>query len=182
MDAGERRELVEALHDRPEQLVVAVTGGGVGLIADLLGVPGASRTVLEARVPYSEAALAGLIGGTPDQAVSANTAVAMAKQCRRRALALTGSGEEVLGVACTAALASDRPKRGEHRAHVAVASAGEAARWALTLAKGARSRAGEDRLVSDLVLLAVSQVLGLGIDAALDMLGDDVLEGPISSS
>ena len=52
--------------------------------------------------------------------------------CRQRALALTrtgrsggpgganATGEAVVGVACTAALASDRPKRGEHRAHVAL--------------------------------------------------------------
>ena len=35
------------------QLVVAVTGGGSQAIADLLTVPGASATVLEAVVPYS---------------------------------------------------------------------------------------------------------------------------------
>ena len=58
--------------------MLAVTGGGSGAIAALLEVPGASRTVLEAIVPYSEGSLVRWLGGPPDQACSAPTARAMA--------------------------------------------------------------------------------------------------------
>ena len=46
------------LHRSPWQGVFHITGGGSGLLAELLTTPGASGTVLEAVVPYAEAALA----------------------------------------------------------------------------------------------------------------------------
>jgi hypothetical protein len=161
--ADDRRELVARIHASPTMVVLAVTGGGVAAIVDLLAVPGASRTVLEASVPYAGAALADLVGAPVDQATSAATAAAMAEACRRRAEALgPGPPVPVAGVACTAALVTDRPRRGEHRAHLASAAVGAGTRlWTLALARGARDRTGEDRLVSDLVLAVVADACGL---------------------
>ena len=51
---------------------------GAQAIADLLVVPGASRTLLEAAVPYSQAAMVAWLGGRPDQFCSSTTARAMA--------------------------------------------------------------------------------------------------------
>ena len=63
---------------RPRGIVLAVTGGGSRAIADLLAVPGGSRTLLEAVVPYSASALAAWLGSRPDEFCSAATARAMA--------------------------------------------------------------------------------------------------------
>ena len=46
------------LHESPWQGVFYVTGGGTLLLSELLTTPGASATVLDARVPYAAAALA----------------------------------------------------------------------------------------------------------------------------
>ena len=51
----------------PMQAVLALTGGGSRAIAELLEVPGGSRTLLEALVPYSEASIANLLGSRPEQ-------------------------------------------------------------------------------------------------------------------
>ena len=51
MSASERLGLIDQIHDSSLSIVIAVTGGGVASVADLLLVPGASRTVLEAVVP-----------------------------------------------------------------------------------------------------------------------------------
>ena len=64
-----RTELVQRLHALPDCGVFAVTGGGAVLLADLLTVPGASATVLEARVPYAGGALAEFIGAAPGTGV-----------------------------------------------------------------------------------------------------------------
>ena len=48
---------IARIHASSLRAMLVVTGGGTQAIADLLAVPGASRTVLEAVVPYSEAAL-----------------------------------------------------------------------------------------------------------------------------
>ena len=55
--------------------------------------------------------------------MSAAVAAAMADAARRRARLLAGPGVPVVGAACTAALASDRPRRGSDHAFVAVAGA-----------------------------------------------------------
>jgi hypothetical protein len=157
----DREAVVAAIHGADLQIVLAVTGGGAAAITDLLGVPGASRTVLEVTVPYATSSLAEMVGGDPDQATSVATARAMAIACRGRAATLAEPDTRIGGVGCTAALVTDRPKRGEHRAHVAVATDGSIASWSLTLDKGARDRSGEDRVVADMVLRAIATASGV---------------------
>ena len=106
---------------------MAATGGGSRAIADLLEVPGGSKTLLEAVVPYSAPAMVEWLGGVPDEFCSAATARAMAMVAFQRARRYEEPESTVAGVACTASLASDRPKRGPHRIHVAVQTIGETA-------------------------------------------------------
>lgn len=145
--------------------VVVVTGGGTQALADLFVVPGASRTVLEALVPYSDRSMDGFLGLRPSRAVSAETAAVLARKAHEKALALRPAGEVVvLGVACTAALVTDRPRKGEHRAHVAVSRGESVEVLSVTLEKNARTRQGEERVVADMVLSAMGRACGL--DAA----------------
>ncbi|MBT6276681.1 MAG: hypothetical protein HOI95_21410 [Chromatiales bacterium] len=99
-----------------------VTGGGSELISEMLTTPGASRTVLEASVPYAASALAATLGRAPDQSCSAPTVRAMAMAAFQRAVALAPdtASANLFGMSCTASLATDREKRGRHRAHIAL--------------------------------------------------------------
>jgi hypothetical protein len=150
-------KIVQQIHASGKQLVLAVTGGGSEAIASLLNVPGASRTVLEAVVPYSSAALADWLGGAPDSYCSEQTARAMAGAAMLRGLALGGDAKRLLGVGCTASLASDRPKIGEHRLHVALQTLPETVVASLILTKGLRSRAEEEQLAAALVLKLIAE-------------------------
>ncbi len=142
--------------------VLVVTGGGTPALADLFTVPGASRTVLEALVPYSDRSMGAFLGYTPAQSTSAETAAALARTACERARALRPSPDlEVVGVACTAALVTDRPRKGEHRAHVAVCRGESVTVRSLTLEKNARTREGEERVVADLLLSAMGRAFGL---------------------
>src|SRR5690349_1596077 len=78
-------ELIAKIHAAPYQMVLALTGGGSGAISQLLSVAGGSRTVLEAIVPYSAAALSEFLGATPDQFCSPRTARLMAMAAFQRA-------------------------------------------------------------------------------------------------
>ena len=79
------------------------------------------------------------------------------------------------GVACTAGLATDRPRRGPHHAHVALQTAAHTATWSLDLEKGRRSRGEEERLVARLVLNAVADAYGVPLRLDLDLFpGDEV--------
>lgn len=106
------------LHDSPWQGVFYLAGGGTALVSELLTTPGASRTVLDVRIPYATAAMAQLLGGAPEQACSEATARALAMTAFLEARRFGAS--RPFGFACTASLATDRTKRGQHRAHAAI--------------------------------------------------------------
>ena len=173
-----RIELVESLHASPHSGVLAVTGGGAPLLADLLTVPGASATVLEARVPYAGGALAEFVGGVPDQACSVQTACDMAMAAFQRARTLApGEPQNRFGFGCTASLATKSTKRGEHRAHLAVQTLAETRTWSVAFSKGARSRLEEERLLADIALTAFAETFALPSDLALDLRPDEEIDG-----
>lgn len=153
--------LIGALHSSGRKASLAITGGGSGAIAELLRIPGGSRLLVEAQVPYDEQALAQYVGAAPAQYCSAETAAAMARTARLRAAALLPPGTEIVGLGATAALVSDRPRRGEHRIHIATASSAGLAHCTATLAKGARDRAGEEDLTTRMILLWLAQACGV---------------------
>ena len=204
-------QLVEQIHDSPTRIVLAATGGGSRAIADLLEVPGASRTLLEAVVPYSASALAAWLGSLPDGLCSAATGRAMAiaafhrarryeaeegsvvrgqgseisylqiskspDQCSPHSSPLpAGEGTNVAGVACTASLASDRPKRGPHRIHVALQTVCLTAAWHVQLQKDRRSRAEEERLAGRLLLNVVAEACEVAERLSLDLLEGEQVE------
>lgn len=138
------------VHRSPWQGVFVIAGGGSGLLTELLQEPGASATVLDVQVPYAAAALQQLLGARPDQACSESTARAMAMMAFQRALELTSldpdaaAEEEVLfGLACTASLATNRQKRGAHRAHLAIQTANRTFTLELQLNGDRRSEEAE---------------------------------------
>lgn len=154
--------------------VLVITGGGAQALADLLTVPGASRTVLEALIPYSEQSLTEFLGVPPRQSVSGETAAALARTAYQRALRLRKDGTmPIIGLSCTATLVTDRPKKGTHRAHVGLCTGEQARVYSLTLQKGVRDRQGEERLVSDLLLQVLAEACGLDITADLALVKDE---------
>lgn len=175
----DRARLIARIHASPGLTVLAITGGGSQALADLLAVPGASRTVLEAVVPYSAAALATFLGASPRQAVSPETAAALARAAYRRATALHPAGrggrpsEPLIGVSCTAALRSDRPKKGPHRLHVGVHDAAGPRVFSLTLVKDARDRLAEERLAADVLLNTLARACDVPSELELALLAGE---------
>lgn len=161
--------LIERIHSAPWRGVLVITGGGSGALPQLLTVPGASATVLEALVPYCERALAEQLGAPPARACDGATSRQMAVRAfeRSRALAPDDNPHELFGLACTASLASTRPKRGEHRAHVAVQSAAQTLSLTLRFEKGRRTRAEEEDVTAHAVVAALAHAAGVhGLDLA----------------
>jgi len=156
-------ESIARYHTQNVQCVLSMTGGGASLIGDLLSVPGASNTILESLVPYANAALTDWLGRAPEQACSSTTALSMAMRGYLRADQLArreGRGPlNPVGLGCTAALVSSRPKRGAHRVHIAVQSATATCRLECELHKGARDRADEERVVARLGLGCLWRIL-----------------------
>ena len=172
----EVRRLTEDLHAGGSMAAIALAGAGAQSVSWLLGVPGASRTVLELHVPYATASLCEYLGHEPIQSASAETAREMAKVAYRRAVRLRPGEEHVAGIACAAAIASDRPKRGDHRCHVCAWDAHGTTTYSLTLSKGARDRLQEDHIASLLVMRALAEVGNVRFDLGPALADEETIE------
>jgi len=153
-------------------------------ISDLLTVPGASRCILEARVPYSASALSQFLGAAPEKFCSARTARAMAMASFWRAIELMQYVDEgwaqkiytVWGLGATASLKTDRPKQGEHRFHVAVQTAAATETFSVQLQKEARTRLEEERLVADTIISAITSAIDVQLPLRVLLLPQERME------
>lgn len=167
------RQLISQLHASGRKAALAITGGGSGAVGELLRVPGGSRLLVEAQIPYDERALAAYLGFAPAQASSAGTALAMARAAQARAARLAPRDADLVGLGATAALVSDRPRRGEHRFHIAFAGAAGIEHCTAVLAKGRRDRAAEEDLVSRAILLWLARACGVAAPSPRSLLDAD---------
>src|SRR6266478_2929085 len=181
------QQLISALHGSGRKAALAITGGGSGAVGELLRVPGGSRLLIEAQVPYDELALAAFLGFAPAQACSADTAIAMAQTARARAARLVPPkteggtdlvgpdlvGPDLVGLGATAALVSDRPRKGEHRFHIAFANAAGIAHCTCVMAKGRRDRAAEEDLVSRAIVLWLARACGVAAPSPRSLIDAD---------
>lgn len=153
------RKTIEKIHLSPTKVVVVVAGAGSQAIAWLLTVPGASATILEAFVPYSTKSLEGYLGQKIQQSVSESTALNMARIAYKKAIAHRNGDNYFMGVSCTAAISTDRSRRGHNQAFVAVWSPTERFVCRLLLKKGARDRTGEEEIVSRLIVKQMERTI-----------------------
>jgi hypothetical protein len=172
------QQLISALHASSRKAALAITGGGSGAVGELLRVPGGSRLLIEAQVPYDALALAAFLGFAPAQACSSDTAIAMARTIRARAAKLVpstgvGVGTDLVGLGATAALVSDRPRKGEHRFHIAFANSAGIAHCTCVMAKGRRDRAAEEDLVSRAIVLWLARACGIAAPSPKSLIDAD---------
>jgi hypothetical protein len=139
--------------------------------------------VLEARVPYARSALDGFVGAVADQHVSAAEASLMADAAYWHGLKLNAlerpgeiGGRPVIGAACTATIATDRTKRGDHRAHVAIRASGSRSVYSVVFRKGQRDRAGEEEVTSRLIVNALAVACGIDQRLTLEVEPDEAVD------
>ena len=152
-------DLIERLHQQPHQFVIAITGGGTSAISELLAIPGASNTLLESMVPYSQESLKQYLGFDPLQAVSQNTARQMAMRAYLRAKKLEPHGS-VIGLGSTAAITTNRDRKGDDRCFVAAQSDHHTAEFSLVLDKS-NDRLTQEQHCQRLILSAMAHACGL---------------------
>lgn len=173
---------IHSLHQGPHRGIFHIAGGGANMVSDLLQVPGASGTIIEAVIPYSESSLTTLLGSKPDQACSPETARDLAMSAFLRAND-ADPGNDRFGFAITASLRSSIPKKGEHRAHFAMQTHTHTHTWSLQLAKELRSRQDEERLLTEVALAEF--LCSFGLEHARpklthgDVIKADIAEGTL---
>ncbi len=178
------QDAITHIHADPHQLVLEFAGAGSLGLWWLHSVAGSSRTILEATDRYALAALSDLLGSTPLRAVAVETALHMADRAYQRAALLARLERKphqpavpLLGVACTATIATNYTKRGTHRGVIAIQHATGSIAYALTLTKGLRGRTAEEAIISRLLLTGIARACGLPLpDLLTDLTDDEVVE------
>jgi nicotinamide mononucleotide (NMN) deamidase PncC len=143
---------IERILNSGFRAVLVTTGGGSGALNALLTTSGASRFVTEAHVPYSPEALERFLGEKVEQSCSPETARKLAQT------AVRNQESGVVGISCSAALMTDRERRGDDRAFICIKTVGAEKLYALHFSK--TSRAEQEVLLSDWLLVLIAQAVG----------------------
>lgn len=148
-------------------VALAVTGGGSALLNWLFDHPGASRVLLEAQIPYGNKVLEEYVQAPGPHRVARATARDMAAVAYGRARRCGERSVPHLGIGLTAALATQRARRGDDRAHLALRTA-ECYRFCeLFLRKGAAGRAEQEQVLSRWALGHIAGAFDVRFDAQL---------------
>lgn len=176
---AERLNLIRLIHKSPHKAVFATAGAGTQALSDLLAVAGASNTLLEAYVPYAKNAFIDFVGNEPKKFVSPIAARLLAGSAFYRAQQLTDQfpdSSNLIGLACSASISTNRPKRGDHHAWVVAWQRDQIVQVHINLAKGKRTRAQEEKLISKIILNLLAQACGLPNQIPLNLLEHDVMK------
>lgn len=149
---------IERILDSGHRAVIVTTGGGSTALNALLTTPGASRFVADARIPYSPEALERFLGEKPDQSVSPETARKLAERAFKQISNPESRISNPAGIACSAALQTDRERRGDDRAFICIKTAEAEKLYALYLSK--TSRKEQEAFLSQWLLFLISQAVG----------------------
>ncbi len=157
---------IEKLHRSGVKVYVVATGGGSNIQHLLAIVPGASNTILESRFVYSRPSLDDFLGEKIDKSASEETAVKMANRAFENGVRLVkmegGDISKVVGLALTAAIATDRKLKGEHRVHIALRSPDELRQLSVVFKKNADgwSASSRETEIVESGHLALNMLLG----------------------
>ena len=154
-------DLIEQIHQSPKKFVLALTGGGSKALAELLSIPGASKTILEVSIPYHPQALITYLGQVPENSASSSTARNLAMAAWRRARMINESPINVAGVGVTCALTTKRRRRGANRCHIAIQTSTQTSEVNVFFDKAIYSRQNEESIISDLIIQQLAEFCGL---------------------
>ncbi|MCF7848904.1 MAG: hypothetical protein K9M45_08655 [Kiritimatiellales bacterium] len=156
---GNTDSIIEAIQSSGYKAALAITGGGSGALHALLAHPGASRFVLEVQIPYCPEALIAYLDKEPEQSCSADAAVKMAAKAFERASKYQASSIKLLSISCTAALQTNRERKGSDRAFVCAKAKENERVYALEFSGG--TRAGQEDALSATLLNLIAENTGV---------------------
>jgi len=152
-------EIIQKIHSSPFRFVLVSSGGGTNAISEILKVPGASKSVLEAYVPYAKESLDYYLLKQPDHYCSLGTTLSMAAKAYSAAKKIdpNTNPKNLLGVAVTASLATNYSKKGEHKFFIAIQTYKYSSSFSYSFVKGELSREEEEQVVTDHIIKAIAQ-------------------------
>ena len=160
------KALAEEINRSIYKGVIAVTGGGSGALYELMRYGGASNTILEAIIPYSQQSYIDFTGTKLDKFCSEEGARVLALAAYKRAMELAHVNS-IFGVGVSCALAKKGQEREgrEHWAFIAVQTRDATVVESIQLRP--KDRASEEDLVAKMVLRSINKTCDIrGLNSA----------------
>lgn len=163
----DQTELIQKIHSSGYRFVTVSSGGGTDAISALLRVPGASKSVLEAYVPYAKESLDYYLLKKPDKYCSEDTTLSIAAKAFSAAKKIDPKEHpsKILGIGITASLATDYIKKGEHKFFIAIQTHAYSKSFTYKFKKGELTRPEEEEVVTEHIIAAIA--LSCGIETNL---------------
>jgi cytidyltransferase-like protein len=148
------------------RIISTITGGAFSSIGYLMSRPGASSSILQLNCPYAQEATIKYMEEPTESFASLKAAnelsITSLNQCRD----LLEQKYTFIGVGVTAALATNRWLKGDHRMHIVITTDINRFTFSLNLYKGNpetpenlfRTRAQEDELCGKLVIFSIAYI------------------------
>lgn len=149
-----------------KKVVYAFAGGGAQALCWLHAINGSTRTMVEAIDLYSKESMEEFIHETPDKAVCEATAIKMATLAAVRGQWM-GQGVDCVGLAVTAAVATERKRKSEDQAFIAVCSGKESDCFVTHIwfkRDSGMTRRQQETIISSFVIDALVRTTGRNLD------------------
>ena len=149
---------------------LVVTGCGSMSIAWLFSIPGSSNTLLSAYVPYSKKSLELYLEKDLTNHVSEKEALSIANAAYENTLKFINTSEkdvEIFRLGCTGAIATNRNRKGEDRAHIAIKSKNKECIYSVYFNKLKRDRISEEIIVSKQIINAIAYISEIPVSISL---------------
>ena len=166
-------EIVKKIHASKYKVTFVSSGGGTNAISSLLGIPGASNTIIESYIPYSKESMDKFLNKKPDQYCSLETCLSMGANAfkKSREIDVQTKSKYLLGLAITANLSTTYKKKGDHKFFIVIQSYNYTKYLECYLEKGKRSRNEEEELITSFAISLLAQ--SCGIDYEMPKLDED---------
>ena len=154
--------LVEKIHASPFRYSLIVTGAGGMSIASLMAVPGCSRTLINAQVPYSPNVTRDILDHTVLKHVCPATGRQLAQHAFADGRAALDSfdTQHVVGIGATAAIQTDRERRSPDAAFVSFWGKDRVQDYTCSLPRNG-TRAEQEATITTLILKAMADAAGI---------------------
>ena len=155
--------VVERIHASPLRCCIGAAGAGASALTMLMSVPGCSRTLVDAEIPYGASASAELLDNFPKRHLAASVATELAQNKYHRTETLLdeeGVDTKVLqlvGIGCTAAIITDRDRKGEDAAFVSAWHAGGVVTYRILFKRQGATRCEQEAVVGRLIVFALAR-------------------------
>ena len=157
---------------------LVVTGCGSTAISWLLSVPGASKSILSAHVPYSKLSLEKYLNKELKNHVSEEESINMANKAYLDSSTILDIGKNdinLFGLGCTGAISTDRERKGEDKAHISLRSEKKITTYSIYFDKNNRNRITEEIIISKLIINSIASLYDITDRISLDLLENEKL-------